>query len=184
MNLVESKSSTQHGYLYGFDKLPRVAQMTIENPGKSAEATSDANNKDSVSQAAATFNTNLSKVDTTNASAKINNPGQSTTITKQIGTDAKAEIKAKGNTKTEEGALPSKPTPDDPQKGKFIEEYKGFKLYVKTEGNNKIISSWKNGVMVTNNGTNKNNKKPLTEAQLIQYEKEYIDKNLTRLSNK
>jgi hypothetical protein len=30
--------------------------------------------------------------------------------------------------------------------------------------------------MVTTNNSNANNKKPLTEAQLIQYEKEYLDK--------
>ena len=96
----------------------------------------------------------------------------------------KQDIKGdtKGNGKPAEN--PSKQQPKEPEdpKGKFIEEYKGFKLYVKTEGKNKIISSWKNDAMVTNNGTNKNNKKPLTEVELIQYEKEYIDKNLTRLS--
>jgi len=181
LNLVESKSSTQHGYLYGFDKLPRQGKRTTESPGKSAEITSDANTKNSVSQGEASLNTSLSKVQTVSAGAKVNNPGESKKITTQIGTDAKAEIKAKGNTKTEQGAQPTKPIPDDPQKGKFIEEYKGFKLYVLKKGDNKIISSWRNGVMVTNNGTNNNNKAKLTEAQLIQYEKDYISENLTRL---
>ena len=176
LNLVESKSSTQHGYLYGFDKLPRNGKRNTDSPGKSAEATSDANNKNSVSQGQASLNTSLSKVQTVSAGAKVNNPGESKKITTQIGTDAKAEIKAKGNTKTEQGAQPTKPTPDDPQKGKYIEEYKGYKLYVLTKQNSKIISSWKDGVMVTTNNSNANNKKPLTEAQLIQYEKEYLDK--------
>jgi len=74
--------------------------------------------------------------------------------------------------------------PQDP-KGKFVGDYKGLKLYVKdVNGGNKIITSYKGDAAITNNATNKNNKGKLTEAQLIQYEKEYIDKNLTRLLDK
>ena len=189
LNLVESKSTTKSGYLYGFDKLPREVITSKDKSGKEtrsitsieggvskAEVVSDANAKTSTAQTATPTDTvKLPKADITSPNAAINTSG-ATKITTQIGTDAKAEIKAKGNAKTEEGAQPTKPIPDDPQKGKFIEEYKGFKLYVLKKGNSKIISSWKNGAMVTTNNSNANNKKPLTETQLIQYEKEYLDK--------
>ena len=124
LNLVESKSSTQHGYLYGFDKLPRVAKMTNDTTGKSAEAASDANTKNSISQTEAKLNTSVSKADTINASAKVNNPGQSTTTSTAIGSDAKKVETAVGGTKIEAGAEPKKViSTDDPVKGKFAKTY-------------------------------------------------------------
>jgi len=124
LNLVESKSSTQNGYLYGFDKLPRVPKVSIETTGKSAEIASDANTKNSVSQTEATVNTSAAKETTVNTAAKVNNPGQSTTTSTPIGTDAKKIEEAKGGTKIEEGAKPKQPIPaDDPVKGKFVKTY-------------------------------------------------------------
>jgi hypothetical protein len=82
LNLVESKSSTQHGYLYGFDKLPRVAKMTVEKTSPSLEATSDANTKESTAQVDASINTTVDKATTVSAAAAVNNPGQATTTTK------------------------------------------------------------------------------------------------------
>jgi hypothetical protein len=124
LNLVESKSSTQNGYLYGFDKLPRVPKVSIETTGKSAEIASDANTKNSVSQTEATVNTSAAKETTVNTAAKINNPGQSTATSTPIGTDAKKIEEAKGGTKIEEGAKPKQPIPaDDPVKGKFVKTY-------------------------------------------------------------
>jgi len=124
LNLVESKSSTQHGYLYGFDKFPKVPKVSSQTTGKSAEVASDANTKNSVSQTEATVNTTATKVDTVNASAKVNNPGESKTTSAAIGTDAKTVEQAKGGTKIEEGAKPKTPPPaDDPVKGKFAKTY-------------------------------------------------------------
>lgn len=124
LNLVESKSSTQHGYLYGFDKLPKVLKATTQTTGKSAEVASDANTKNSVSQTEATVNTSVAKVDTVNASAKVNNPAESKSTSAPIGTDAKKIEEAKGGTKIEEGAKPKQPIPaDDPVKGKFAKTY-------------------------------------------------------------
>jgi hypothetical protein len=94
----------------------------------------------------------------------------------------------KGDTKKngQPAENPSKEKPKEPEdpKGKFVGDYKGFKLYVKdVNGGNKIITSYKGDAAITNNATNKNNKGKLTEAQLIQYEKDYISENLTRLLN-
>jgi len=86
--------------------------------------------------------------------------------------------------KTENPVAEAPKMKEDP-KGKFVADYKGLKLYIKdANGGNKTITSYKGDMVITNNATNKNNKGKLTEAQLIQYEKEYIDKNLTRLSDK
>jgi hypothetical protein len=124
LTLIESKSSTQHGYLYGFDKFPKVPKVSSETTGKSAEVVSDANTKNSVSQTEATINTSVGKVDTVNASAKINNPAETKTTSAAIGTDAKTVEQAKGGTKIEEGAKPKTPPPaDDPVKGKFAKTY-------------------------------------------------------------
>ena len=99
LNLVESKSSTQHGYLYGFDKFPKVPNASIQTTGKSAEVVSDANTKNSVSQTEAIVNTSAPKETTVNASAKVNNPGETKTTSTVIGTDAKKVEEAKGGTK-------------------------------------------------------------------------------------
>jgi hypothetical protein len=124
LNLVESKSSTQHGYLYGFDKVPKVTKASIQTTGKSAEVASDANTKNSVSQTEATINTSAAKEITVNTSAKVNNPGQSKTTSTAIGTEAKKVEEAKGGTKIEAGAKPKQPIPaDDPVKGKFVKTY-------------------------------------------------------------
>lgn len=124
LNLVESKSSTQHGYLYGFDKLPKVLKASTQTTGKAAEVASDANTKNSVSQTEATVNTSAAKVDTVNASAKVNNPAESKSTSTPIGTDAKKIEEAKGGTKIEAGAKPKQPIPaDDPVKGKFAKTY-------------------------------------------------------------
>jgi len=89
LNLVESKSSTQHGYLYGFDKLPRVAGKTsenatkpLENTGTSLEAVTDSNNKASTSQVEASVSTTVDKATTVSAAAPVNNPAQATSTTK------------------------------------------------------------------------------------------------------
>jgi hypothetical protein len=95
LNLVESKSSTSHGYLYGFDKLPREVRtgkdksgketsstFTTENTSTPAEAASDANNKVSTAQTDASINTTVAKVDTTSVAAPVNNPAQATTTAK------------------------------------------------------------------------------------------------------
>jgi hypothetical protein len=89
LNLVESKSSTQSGYLYGFDKLPRVAGKTsenapkpLENTGTSLEAATDSNNKASTSQVEASVSTTVDKASTVSAAAPVNNPAQATTETK------------------------------------------------------------------------------------------------------
>ena len=86
---MESKSSTKDGYLYGFDKLPRVSGKTsestakpLENTSTSVEAATDANNKTSTEQATPILNTTATKADTVSATAAINNPGQATTPTK------------------------------------------------------------------------------------------------------
>lgn len=124
LNLVESKSSTQHGHLYGFDKYPKVPKASSQTTGKSAEVASDANTKNSVSQTEATVNTSAPKETTVNATAKVNNPGETKTTTTPIGTDAKKVEEAKGKTKIEEGAKPKTPIPaDDPVKGKFAKTY-------------------------------------------------------------
>jgi hypothetical protein len=124
LTLIESKSSTQHGYLYGFDKFPKVPKVSSETTGKSAEVVSDANTKNSVSQTEATINTSAAKETTVNTAAKVNNPGQSTATSTPIGTDAKKIEEAKGGTKIEEGAKPKTPPPaDDPVKGKFAKTY-------------------------------------------------------------
>jgi hypothetical protein len=124
LNLVESKSSTQHGYLYGFDKVPKVTKASIQTTGKSAEVVSDANTKNSVSQTEATVNTSAPKETTVNATAKVNNPGETKITSTPIGTDAKKVEEAKGGTKIEEGAKPKTPTPaDDPVKGKFAKTF-------------------------------------------------------------
>jgi hypothetical protein len=124
LNLVESKSSTSHGYLYGFDKFPKVTKAISQTTGKSAEAASDANNKNSVSQTEATVNTSAAKQTTINAAAKVNNPGQSTTTSTSIGTEAKKIEEAKGGTKIEQGAQPkTKTPPEDPSKGKYVNTY-------------------------------------------------------------
>ena len=124
LNLVESKSSTQHGYLYGFDKFPKVPNASIQTTGKSAEVVSDANTKNSVSQTEAIVNTSAPKETTVNASAKVNNPGETKTTSTAIGTDAKKVEEAKGGTKIEAGAKPKTPTPaDDPIKGKFAKTF-------------------------------------------------------------
>jgi hypothetical protein len=88
LNLVESKSSTQHGYLYGFDKLPRVAGKTsentvkpLENTGTSLEAATDSNNKQSTAQVDASISTTADKETTVAATAPVNNPGQAKTTT-------------------------------------------------------------------------------------------------------
>ena len=81
LNLVESKSSTQHGYLYGFDKLPRVAKMTVEKTSPSLEASSDANTKASTAQVDASISTTADKATTVSATAPVNNPAQATTAT-------------------------------------------------------------------------------------------------------
>lgn len=77
-----------------------------------------------------------------------------------------------------------KPNPPEDPKGKFIGDYKGLKLYITKKGSYVSISSWKGDREITNNSANLNNKAVLTEAQLIKYEKEYIDANLERLSKK
>ena len=124
LNLVESKSSTQHGYLYGFDKFPKVLNASIQTTGKSAEVASDANTKNSVSQTEAIVNTSAPKETTVNTSAKVNNPGETKITSTPIGTDAKKIEEAKGGTKIEEGAKPKTPTPaDDPTKGKYVRTY-------------------------------------------------------------
>ena len=124
LNLVESKSSTQHGYLYGFDKFPKVPNASIQTTGKSAEVVSDANTKNSVSQTEAIVNTSAPKETTVNASAKVNNPGETKITSTAIGTDAKKVEEAKGGTKIEAGAKPKTPTPaDDPTKGKYVRTY-------------------------------------------------------------
>ena len=82
LNLVESKSSTQHGYLYGFDKLPRTAKMTIEKTTPSLEAASDANTKASTAQVDASISTTTDKATTVSATAPVNNPGQAISTTK------------------------------------------------------------------------------------------------------
>ena len=124
LNLVESKSSTQHGYLYGFDKVPKVTKASIQTTGKSAEVVSDANTKNSVSQTEATVNTSAPKETTVNATAKVNNPGETKITSTPIGTDAKKVEEAKGGTKIEEGAKPKQPIPaDDPVKGKFAKTF-------------------------------------------------------------
>jgi hypothetical protein len=89
LNLVESKSSTKDGYLYGFDKLPRVAGKTSENTAKplentstQSEAATDANSKTSTEQSTPILNTTATKADTVSATAAVNNPGQATTPTK------------------------------------------------------------------------------------------------------
>lgn len=133
LNLVESKSSTQSGNLYGFDKLPRGQKTTTETTGKAAEAAADANTKKSVSQTEATVNTSAPKETTVNATAKVNNPGEAKTTSTPIGTEAKKIEEAKGGTKIEEGAKPKTPTPaDDPSKGKFVKTYvtSGYPAYV------------------------------------------------------
>lgn len=94
LNFVESKASTSHGYLYGFDKLPREVRkgkdkdgketsstFTTENTAVQAEAASDANSKASTAQSQASLNTTTAKVDTTSTAAAINNPAQATTAT-------------------------------------------------------------------------------------------------------
>jgi hypothetical protein len=81
LNLVESKSSTQHGYLYGFDKLPRNGKMTVEKTSPSLEATSDSNNKQSTAQVEASISATENKATTVAATAPVNNPGQSKTTT-------------------------------------------------------------------------------------------------------
>lgn len=94
LNFVESRSNTQHGYLYGFDKLPREVRkgkdksgketsstFTTENTAAPVEAASDSNNKGSVAQADAQLNTTTPKTDTTSVAAAVNNPGQATTTT-------------------------------------------------------------------------------------------------------
>ena len=124
LNLVESKSSTQHGHLYGFDKYPKVPKASSQTTGKSAEVASDANTKNSVSQTEATVNTSAPKETTVNATAKVNNPGETKITSTPIGTDAKKVEEAKGGTKIEEGAKPKTPTPaDDPVKGKFAKTF-------------------------------------------------------------
>jgi hypothetical protein len=124
LNLVESKSSTQHGYLYGFDKFPKVPKTSSQTTGKSAEVASDANTKNSVSQTEAIVNTSAPKETTVNATAKVNSPGESKATSTPIGTDAKKIEEAKGGTKIEEGAKPKQPIPaDDPVKGKFAKTY-------------------------------------------------------------
>jgi hypothetical protein len=89
LNLVESKSSTQSGYLYGFDKLPRVAGKTsenapkpLENTGTSLEASTDSNNKASTAQVEASVSTTVDKASTVSAAAPVNNPAQAATPTK------------------------------------------------------------------------------------------------------
>ncbi len=86
LNFVESKGSTSHGYLYGFDKLPRVAGKTsestvkpLENTAAPKEAAADANNKTSTEQSAAVINTTVPKEQTIVATAPVNNPAQATT---------------------------------------------------------------------------------------------------------
>ena len=124
LNLVESKSSTQHGYLYGFDKFPKVPKTSSQTTGKSAEVASDANTKNSVSQTEAIVNTSAPKETTVNATAKVNSPGESKATSAPIGTDAKKIEEAKGGTKIEEGAKPKQPIPaDDPTKGKYVRTY-------------------------------------------------------------
>ena len=124
LNLVESKSSTQSGYLYGFDKFPKVPKASSQTTGKSAEVASDANTKNSVSQTEAIVNTSAPKETTVNATAKVNNPGETKITSTPIGTDAKKVEEAKGGTKIEEGAKPKTPTPaDDPVKGKFAKTF-------------------------------------------------------------
>ena len=179
LNLVESKSSTQHGYLYGFDKLPRVAQMTIENPGKSAEAASDSNNKDSVSQTEATFNTNLSKADVVSATAKINNPGQSIKTSTSIGTDAKKIEDVKGGTKIEEGAKPKTPAPkDDPSKGTFAKTYvteNGSVLFIyTTPAAVKYPGQWVATAYLNGKKVESGNRQPTQEAAVTNLEKDWL----------
>ena len=88
LNFVESKGSTSHGYLYGFDKLPRVAGKTsestvkpLENTAASKEAAADVNSKTSTEQSSAVINTTAPKEQTVVATAPINNPAQATTAT-------------------------------------------------------------------------------------------------------
>jgi hypothetical protein len=90
LTFVESKSNTVHGYLYGFDKLPRDKGRTLENTAAPAEAASDVNNKQSVAQSEASINTNLSKVDTTSVAANVNNPAQSTSANSSAGMENSA----------------------------------------------------------------------------------------------
>ena len=137
LNLVESKSSTSHGYLYGFDKLPREVRTgkdksgketsstyTTENTSTPAEAASDANNKASTAQTDASINTITPKADTTSVAAVVNNPGQSNKTSAPIGTDAKKIEEAVGGTKIESAAPIKTPTPaDDPTKGKYVRTY-------------------------------------------------------------
>jgi hypothetical protein len=107
LTFVESKSSTQHGYLYGFDKLPREVRKgktkdgketsgiyTTENTSSPAEAASDANNKQSVAQTGAPINTSTPKVDTTSVAANVNNPAQSTSANSNAGMENSAAPKA------------------------------------------------------------------------------------------
>jgi len=179
LNLVESKSSTQHGYLYGFDKFPKVPKASIQTTGKSAEVASDANTKNSVSQTEAIVNTSVTKADTVNASAKINNPGEAKTTSTPIGTDAKTIEAVKGGTKIEEGAKPKPTTPkDDPTKGKFAKTYvtqNSSVLFIYTTPaaakypGNFVATAYLNGQKVESG-----NRQTTQEAAVINLEKDWL----------
>jgi len=99
---------------WGWNTPSGVSQFTPTLSGDSVGA----------NQSFQTVNTTATKVDTVNASAKVNNPGESKTTSAAIGTDAKTVEQAKGGTKIEEGAKPKTPPPaDDPVKGKFAKTY-------------------------------------------------------------
>jgi hypothetical protein len=139
LNLVESKSTTRSGYLYGFDKLPREVITSKDKQGKEtrtiitnegavskAEVSSDANAKTSAAQTTTPANTvTLPKADITPVTAAINTSGATKVTTAvSIGKDAKIEEAAKGGTKSEAAAAPVvNKWEADVSKGSFSKTY-------------------------------------------------------------